>query len=133
VLAANPAAEVRLPKKDAATRLLVADEDLVRLLEAAERQRSDFRSVRDRAVLSVFIFCGLRRQELLALRLSALNLADQSLLVQQGKATSPGLSTSARKSWSRCGSGWQSGNQSGVRTTISSSPRAGAISRRRAW
>jgi site-specific recombinase XerC len=28
VLAANPAAEVRLPKKDAATRLLVADEDL---------------------------------------------------------------------------------------------------------
>jgi site-specific recombinase XerD len=84
-LAANPAAEVRLPKKDAATRRLVTDDDLVRLLEAAERQRSEFRSVRDRAVLAVFIYCGLRRQELLDLRLTALNLADQSLLVQQGK------------------------------------------------
>jgi site-specific recombinase XerD len=33
----------------------------------------------------VLIFCGLRRQELLDLTVSAINLADQSLLVQQGK------------------------------------------------
>jgi len=58
----NPAKEVRLPKKDAATRLLVTDEDLVKLLEACERQASDFRSVRDKAALSVLIFCGLRRR-----------------------------------------------------------------------
>ena len=84
-LAADPAAEVRLPKKDAATRLLVGDEELIALLEAAGRQGADFRCVRDRAVLSVLMFCGLRRQELLDLRTGALNLADQSLLVQQGK------------------------------------------------
>jgi len=84
-LSSNPAAEVRLPKKDAATRLLVTDEDLARLLEAAGRQHSDFRSVRDRAVLSVLIFCALRRQELLDLTVQAINLADRSLLVQQGK------------------------------------------------
>jgi site-specific recombinase XerD len=81
----NPAVEVRLPKMDAAKRLTVTDEDLVKLLEATERQRSDFRCVRDRAVLSIFIFCGLRRQELLDLAVEDLNLNDQSLTVQQGK------------------------------------------------
>lgn len=82
---ANPAKEVRLPKKDAAQRLLVTDEDLARLLEAAGRQRTDFRCVRDRAVLSVLIFCGLRRQEFLDLEIGSVNLQDKSLLVQQGK------------------------------------------------
>ncbi|HTE17820.1 MAG TPA: phage integrase N-terminal SAM-like domain-containing protein [Armatimonadota bacterium] len=86
-LATNPAREVRMPKKDAATRLLVMDEDLVKLLEAAERQRTDFRCICDRAVLSVLIFCELRRQELLDLTIHALKLEDQSLLVQQGKTT----------------------------------------------
>lgn len=81
----NPTTEVRLPKKDAATRLTVTDEDLIRLLEATERQRSDFRCVRDRAVLSVLIFCGVRRQELLDLKVDAVSLADRSLLIQQGK------------------------------------------------
>jgi site-specific recombinase XerD len=84
-LAENPAKEVRLPKKDAATRLIVTDDDLVKLLEASERQASDFRCVRDKSVLSVLIFCGLRRQELLDLTVQSINLADQSLLVQQGK------------------------------------------------
>jgi site-specific recombinase XerD len=85
VLTASPAAEVRLPKRDAATRLLVGDDDLARLLEAATRQRSEFRCLRDRAVLSVLIFCGLRRQELLDLTVQAVNLEERSLLIQQGK------------------------------------------------
>lgn len=84
-ISSNPALEVRLPKKDAATRLTVGDEDLIRLLEATGRQRTDFRCVRDRAILSVLIFCGLRRQELLDLTVEAVNLPDRSLLIQQGK------------------------------------------------
>jgi site-specific recombinase XerD len=84
-LTENPAAEVRLPKKDAANRLLVTDDDLLKLLDACERQHADFRCVRDRAVLAVFVFCGLRRQELLDLDIGSVNLADASLLVQQGK------------------------------------------------
>jgi len=84
-ISGNPAKEIRLPKKDAATRLLVTDEDLVKLLEAVERQSSDFRCARDKALLAVLIFCGLRRQELLDLTVSSINLADRSLLVQQGK------------------------------------------------
>lgn len=84
-LAENPAKEVQLPKKDAAQRLLVTDDDLIKLLEATERQASEFRCMRDRAVLSVLIFCGLRRQELLDLTLQSVNLEDRSVLVQQGK------------------------------------------------
>jgi site-specific recombinase XerD len=81
----NPALEVRLPKKDAADRLTVTDEDLLKLLEATQRQRSNFRCIRDRAILSVLIYCGLRRKELLDLTFHSVNLADSSLLVQQGK------------------------------------------------
>lgn len=81
----NPATDVKLPKKDAATRLLVTDEDLIKLLDATGRQRTDFRCVRDRAILSVLIFCALRRKELLDLTVQHVNLQDGSLLVQQGK------------------------------------------------
>jgi site-specific recombinase XerD len=81
----NPALEVKLPKKDDAHRLLVTDDDLVRLLQACERQRTEFRSVRDKAILAVLIYCGVRRQELLNLTVPAINMADGSLLVQHGK------------------------------------------------
>src|SRR5262249_34302862 len=78
----NPFLEVRLPKKDAARRLLVSDEELVALLEAATRQPDPVRVARDHAVLSVLIFCGLRRAELLNLRVSDVDLAGGSLLVR---------------------------------------------------
>lgn len=84
-LATNPAVEVKLPKKDAATRLLVTDEDLMRLLEASQRQPSEFRCVRDRAILAILIFCGVRRQELVDLTVPSINLTDRSLLIQHGK------------------------------------------------
>jgi site-specific recombinase XerD len=84
-LPANPAVEVRLPRKDAATRLLVTGDDLRNLLVAAGRQHSDFRSVRDRAILAVLIYGGLRRQELLDLTVPAVNVSDPALLVQHGK------------------------------------------------
>jgi integrase/recombinase XerC len=77
--------KVTLPKLDAAERRLVDDDDLQKLLEAAGRQLSVFRCTRDRGMLAVLIYCGLRRQELLDLRLTDLNLETRSLLVQQGK------------------------------------------------
>jgi integrase len=64
-LAPTPTELVRMPTKDAANRLLVDDETLEKLLEAAGRQADDFRDVRDTAVLAILVFCGLRRQELL--------------------------------------------------------------------
>jgi site-specific recombinase XerD len=82
---ANPCLGAELPKLDAAQRLLVSDDDLTRLLDAVERQRTEFRRVRDRAILTVLIYSGVRRQELLDLRTQDLNLEDRSLLVQWGK------------------------------------------------
>jgi integrase/recombinase XerD len=81
----NPGLDVKMPKKDAATRQLVTDDDLVKLLSAAEQQRTEFRVLRDKALLSVLIFCGLRRQELLDLTVRCVNLEGKCLLVQQGK------------------------------------------------
>ena len=81
MIEANPALDVNLPKKDAAARLTVTDEDLLKLLEATERQRYTFRCLRDKAVLSVLSHCGLRWKELLDLTLHSVNLADASLLV----------------------------------------------------
>ena len=76
----NPAREVRLPKKDAATRLLVSDEELLPVLEAAGRQRNTFRCVREQAVLGVLIYCGLRHREMLDLRVEPVNLTAGALL-----------------------------------------------------
>lgn len=87
LVANDPVAEVRLPKKDAATRLLVTDDELMQLLAATGRQRGEFRCIRDAAVVSVLVFCGLRRQELLDLTVQDVLLQDGSLLVQQGKGS----------------------------------------------
>jgi site-specific recombinase XerD len=104
----NPTVEVELPKMDAATRLLVSDEDLMRLLEATDRLHSEFRRVRDRAILAVLIYCGVRRQELLDLRVADVNLEDRALLVQQGRGGGRGSCRSVRKPFPRWWSGWPS-------------------------
>jgi hypothetical protein len=51
-LTKDPTREVALPKLDDARRLLVVDNDLVQLLEAAQRQHSGFRCERDGAILA---------------------------------------------------------------------------------
>jgi site-specific recombinase XerD len=93
---ANPALEVKIPKLDAAERLLVGDEELMKLLAATEQQRQQFRVLRDKALLSVLIFCGLRRQELPDLKLRDVNLDGKFILVEQGKGQK---SVSAQKCW----------------------------------
>jgi site-specific recombinase XerD len=84
-VAENPAEKVAMPKKDAAQRRLVDSETLEKLMEATQRQHSDFRCLRDGALLGVLVYCALRRQEVLDLKVSDVNVADKSLIVQQGK------------------------------------------------
>jgi len=81
----NPLATIALPKKDPAQRLLVSDEELVRVLEAAGRQRSTWRAARDQAVLAVLIFTGVRRGELINLRVGDVALMEKTLHVSNGK------------------------------------------------
>lgn len=87
VLPENPVSKVKLPKKDAAVRQLVTDQEVARLLDACERQRSTKEIVLSRALLSVLIYGGLRRQELLDLYLSDVNLDDGSILIRCGKGS----------------------------------------------
>lgn len=81
----NPALAVKLPKKDAAVRATVSDEDLEQLLAGCQRQADAERRSMTRAVLAVLIYGGLRRQELLDLQVEDINLAEARILVRSGK------------------------------------------------
>lgn len=85
VLPENPVAKITLPKKDPARRLLVSDEELIQVIEAAGRQRIPWRVARDQAVLAVLIFTGLRRTEVLDLRLQDVDLGRSMIYVAHGK------------------------------------------------
>lgn len=81
----NPALVIKLPKLDAAQRDLVTDDEVRALLAACERQASPRRVALSRAMVSVLVYAGLRRQECLDLRVGDANFAEKSLLVRQGK------------------------------------------------
>jgi site-specific recombinase XerD len=81
----NPALSVSLPKLDAATRHLTTDDQVSALLSACERQSDPYRVALSRAILSVFVYCGLRRQECLDLQTADVNFVERCVVVQQGK------------------------------------------------
>jgi len=61
------------------------EDELKDLLDAALNQRVAYNAFRDFAMLSVLLFTGIRRGELLALRLGDVNLSDRTLRVRCGK------------------------------------------------
>ena len=82
---ANPAAGLTLPKKDPAIRLTVSEEEVRALLDACERVHPLPRAALCRAILSTLVYSGLRRQELLDLRLPDYDAAEGCLIVRHGK------------------------------------------------
>lgn len=87
ILKENPAKALTMPKKDAAKRLLVTDEEVSALLQACERQKDPRQVALSRAMLSVLVYAGLRREELLTLRVSDVQFDDKSILVRSGKGS----------------------------------------------
>lgn len=85
----NPAAKVSMPKKDAAIRETVSREEARNLIAACERLRPAHRRALARAIMMVLCHTGLRRQELIDLRLDDLNLDDTParVLVRAGKGS----------------------------------------------
>lgn len=81
----NPLLSIALPKKDPAQRLLVTDAELLQVLEASGRQRCAWRAARDQAVLAVLIYGGLRRAEVLDLKLDDVRPDEGVLRVSHGK------------------------------------------------
>lgn len=87
VLPKNPARDVTLPKKDAAVRKLVSDEEVIQLLAGCDRLPTIRETALTRALMSVFIYGGLRRQELLDLKLSDIRLTEKRIIVRSGKGS----------------------------------------------
>ena len=85
IISANPARALVLPKKDAASRPVVSDQEAAALLAATEKQTSGKLVARDRALISTLIFCGVRRQELLDIRCQDVSPDCKTVLIASGK------------------------------------------------
>ena len=81
----NPGLGVTLPKRDAARRDLCTNDEAAAMLEAASRIGNPRRAALAAAIVHVFLFAGLRRQETLDLCLADVDLKEGSLLVRSGK------------------------------------------------
>lgn len=81
----DPFFRVATPKKEPRPPVYLSADELARLLEAAERQSSIFLSFRDKAVLATLVFTGMRRGELLNLRVTSVDFEGQKLVVEKGK------------------------------------------------
>jgi len=83
--ASHPFARISVPKtREKVPRVLSADEAR-KLLDAAERQDCVFNAFRDRAILGLLIFCGLRRSEVLSLRLRDVNVEAGTISIVTSK------------------------------------------------
>lgn len=70
----DPFGQISIPKLPRAVPQVLSLEEAHRLLAATERQRSVFDAFRDRAILTLLLFGGLRRSEILNLKLRDLDL-----------------------------------------------------------
>ena len=87
VIPSNPAKTLTLPKKDAAIRNTVSDGEIAQLLQTCDRQRNPRQIAFAKAIVSVFVYGGLRRQEALDLMTDDVDLKDGSILVRSGKGS----------------------------------------------
>ena len=81
----NPVKSLTLPKKDAAKRETVSNDEVNGLLEACSRYRVPKVAALNSAVLHLLVYSGLRRSELCDLHLSDIDLQAKSVLVRCGK------------------------------------------------
>jgi len=81
----NPFRQVQLPQPAVGARSVLSPEEVRHLLDATEETRYVARGIRDRAVLTLLVSTGLRRQEVLDLTLHDIDLVDGLVRVRRGK------------------------------------------------
>ncbi|MBM3500148.1 MAG: hypothetical protein FJX74_15945 [Armatimonadetes bacterium] len=81
----DPFLRVSIPKRERPLPTWLTVEECERLLAAAERQPSIAHAYRDRGVLGLLLFTGLRKAELLALEVSSIDLSEGTMRVERGK------------------------------------------------
>lgn len=87
VLEHNYVEEIELPKKQQRLPVKLTGNQALEILEISFNLSYSYRFLRYRnhAILATFIFCGLRKNELLNLRLSDVDIDNQTIFVRQGK------------------------------------------------
>jgi len=81
----NPCRRIVTPKLEQTLPIYLCEEEVNALLAATDKSFYTDLAFRDRAVLSVFVYTGIRRGELLELRLDDVDLKQRLLTVRKGK------------------------------------------------
>lgn len=81
----NPCRRVSAPKTGQRVPEYLTPDECEALLEATEDQYYASLATRDRAALTILVYTGLRRQELISIRLSDIDLHEGTLRVLRGK------------------------------------------------
>ncbi|HEY3397855.1 MAG TPA: tyrosine-type recombinase/integrase [Armatimonadota bacterium] len=81
----NPCAQVVLPRKVRRMPAVLTLEEARRVLKVSDDNRCPWMGFRNRAIIAALLFCGLRRQELVDLKLGDVDLRSRWLKVRRGK------------------------------------------------
>ncbi len=84
-LVRSPLRQVHSPKKEHKIPICLTSDELEALIAASEQCRSINQAFRNRAIMSVLIHTGVRRQELLDLKLEDIDLGEKIMQVTKGK------------------------------------------------
>jgi site-specific recombinase XerD len=87
LLKENPVTDIEIPKKEKRLPKRLNKQDALKLLEIVYNYPYEYKFLRYRnhAIFSTFIFAGLRKQELLNLKYSDVDLENMSIFVRLGK------------------------------------------------
>lgn len=85
VVLSSPCDRLSTPRRERGIPQYLTPDECHALLEATDDQYYTLLATRDRAALSVLVYCGLRRRELLNLRLRDIDLSDMTPKVILGK------------------------------------------------
>ena len=103
----NPFRRISLPKPPQNPPVFLTPAEVQRLIKATEDTRFVVRGIRDRAVITLMVCTGVRRQEALNLQLTDIDLKEGVLRVENGKGkrgpssrSSPRRSRHSRTGWS---------------------------------
>ena len=85
----NPINEIERPKQQKTLPSKLTKQDSMRLLEIVDNYpwQNKFLRFRNHAMFATFIFCGLRKSELLKLKYTDVDLENLTIFVRQGKGS----------------------------------------------
>jgi len=84
-VSSNPCAPIIIPKPQRKIPVCLSSEECRRLLESTDHNHYMMLAFRDRAVLAVLVYAGIRRAELLNIRFADLDLEAGRLRISRGK------------------------------------------------